>query len=355
MSEPYPPGPSATGRAKFDTVAGVAFLLVTGVAALDLALHDQAILIGLVIVGPLVAATGTTPRRTMAVALYAFAWAVLLGVADEIFLTPDHVVRCSVVAVAGGLSVWAATLRADREEALRRVAHVAEVAQRAILRPPPDRLGPMAFAARYLSASEQALIGGDLYETAYTAHGVRVIVGDVRGKGLDAVGLAALVLGRFREVVFDAPTLADVAAAIDSQITANGGDEEFVTAVLVEFPEGGGVRIVNCGHHPPMRIGPETIDFLVSLDKSLPLGLGPDLVVEKYPLGEGERLLLYTDGLVEARSPSGRFFPLGDESEILRDRALQPAVDGLLERVVHHVGGRLNDDLAVVLAERLGS
>lgn len=341
-------------RSGSDAVMAVAVVLVTVFALLDLAFHERAVLIGLLVVGPLVAATGTSARRTFAVAVYALVLAVVLGIPNDIFLTVDHVVRFSVIAVAGGLSVWAANLRTQREEAMRRVAHVAEVAQRAILRPPPPELGSIAFAARYLSASEEALIGGDLYETAYTPHGVRVIVGDVRGKGLDAVGLAAVVLGRFREVVFAAPTLADVATAIDEQIVKSGDAEEFVTAVLVEFPEDGGVRIVNCGHHPPMRIADDTVDFLVSLDKSLPLGLGPDVCVEMYPLGQGERLLLYTDGLVEARNPSGRFFPVGDESEVLRDVNLQSAVDGLLERLVHHVGGRLNDDLAVVLAERRG-
>src|SRR4051812_46828470 len=145
----------------------IAVGLVTGIGIVDYAFRNVAVLLGLLIVGPLVAATGTTPRRTAYVAAYALALAVLLGVPAEIIGTLDHAIRCSVVAVAGGLSVWAAGLRAAREDAMRRVAHVAEVAQRAILRPPPPELGSVAFAARYLSASEEALIGGDLYETAY--------------------------------------------------------------------------------------------------------------------------------------------------------------------------------------------
>src|SRR5204863_8153370 len=129
--------------------------------------------------------------------------------------------------IGTGIAVVFTRIQNQREEALRRISHIAEVAQRAILRDPPPNIDGVAIAARYVSAAEQAVIGGDLYETAYTPFGVRVIIGDVRGKGLDAVGIAAGVLSRFRERVLQTPDLADVARAVDQYVAEAGGPEEF--------------------------------------------------------------------------------------------------------------------------------
>ena len=83
--------------------------------------------------------------------------------------------------------------------------------------PPPARLGPLGLDVVYLAAAAEAKVGGDLYEVTRTAeHGIRVIMGDVRGKGLGAVELAADVLGMFRELAHDACTLAELAARLDA-------------------------------------------------------------------------------------------------------------------------------------------
>lgn len=326
---------------------------LAAVTAADAIVGERAVLIGLLSLGPYLAAIGSTWPRTTVVAGFAVALAIPLGWVDGIGGTLDHVVRVTIVALAGTVAVAFARLRAEREEALRRIAHVAEVAQRAILRQPPSELGSVAMAARYLSASQEALVGGDLYETALTARGVRLIVGDVRGKGLDAVGVAASVLSTFRELVHQSPHLADLARAIDARLQATIAAEEFVTAVLVEVPERGDVTIVNCGHHPPLRIAGGESGFVVVGAADLPLGMGPGCTEWSVPLASGDRLLLYTDGLVEARDPSGREFDLLGHVAVLRTPELDAALDGLLDRLVAHVDDGLDDDLALLLAERL--
>jgi len=67
-----------------------------------------------------------------------------------------------------------------------------------------------------------------------TPHGLRVLVGDVKGKGLEAVRVAAAVLGSFRESAFVSVSLRDLAAELDEGASRHLGDEDFVTAVLVE-------------------------------------------------------------------------------------------------------------------------
>lgn len=338
-------------RASAGSLGGLA--LVSAVALAEVAWSHHAVLISLTLLGPMVASFAATPRETTLAAIYAVGVSILLGVPDGILFTADHTVRIAVVAAAGVLSVWSARQRELRAEALARVMHVAEVAQRAILRPPPPRLGPIAFAARYVSASEEALIGGDLFETAFTPFGIRVVLGDVKGKGLDAVQLASVVLGGFREMAFATEELADVAHLLSERVAKEAPtDEDFVTAVVVEFAEhGGGARVVNCGHHPPIRVSGGEATF-VRTTAWLPLGMSDHYESEAVLMEAGDRLILYTDGLVEVRSRRGVAFPLAAQADVLRLDDMNAVLDAVLGRLLEHAGGRLSDDLAILLAER---
>jgi phosphoserine phosphatase RsbU/P len=145
--------------------------VTTAVALTDALLGERLILIGLLIAGPMLAAINLDGPRTGLVAAYALALAVALGPVDHIWGTADQLVRCSVVAVGGGFATAIAFSRTGRERRMAQIARVAEVAQRAILRPIPARLGAMSFTTRYLSAAEEALIGGDFYDAAFTPTG----------------------------------------------------------------------------------------------------------------------------------------------------------------------------------------
>ncbi|MGW3557391.1 hypothetical protein ACWDNT_08460, partial [Streptomyces sp. NPDC000963] len=82
---------------------------------------------------------------------------------------------------------------------LARARAVAAATQQVLLRPPPGRLEGLTLAAGQLSASRGASVGGDLYEAVATPYGVRIVLGDVRGHGLAALGAVVAVLGSFRE------------------------------------------------------------------------------------------------------------------------------------------------------------
>jgi serine phosphatase RsbU (regulator of sigma subunit) len=252
------------------------------------------------------------------------------------------------------LGVVVARIRVQRERELEQMTVIAETAQRAVLRTMPTAVGSVGFAARYVSATEAALVGGDLYEVAETPYGVRVVVGDVRGKGLEAVQLAASVLGAFRRAVFAYSSLADVATDLDGVVRAIAGDEEFVTALLAEFHDDHSVTMVNCGHHPPMLVeGVRSAALLDTGDPEPPLGLGPTPRPVTCECAPGSRLLLYTDGLVETRDASGRFFPLSEHAWQLSQGSLDEALDVLVSDLAEFSGQRMTDDLALVLAERL--
>jgi len=195
---------------------------------------------GLLVAGAVVASATLSTRRTLVLAFAAVVAAIVIGGAHSRLVMVSGAVRVVGVAAVGAFCVLASHWRERREGVLQRVTRVAEVAQLAILRPIPSRVGSMAFATRYISAADQAFIGGDLYEVIPSATGVRVVVGDVRGKGLEAVRLAALVLGSFREAANVENALADVARAIDRAVLGDISIEDFVTAIFVEFRPGGG-------------------------------------------------------------------------------------------------------------------
>lgn len=153
-----------------------------------------------------------------------------------------------------------------------------------------------------------------------TPFGVRAIIGDVRGKGLDAVQTVAAVLGSFRVSAHEWQNLSSLAERLELSIARNspvGGDgdpELFVTALVLEFPpEGGEVRIVDRGHPSPVVVGPQGARRLITAP-GLPLGLGamaPGAVdTTVHPLKPSEVLVLHTDGVSEARNADGVFYPV---------------------------------------------
>ncbi|MBJ6999040.1 PP2C family protein-serine/threonine phosphatase [Streptomyces griseofuscus] len=265
-------------------------------------------------------------------------------------------------ALVGALGTILAAHRIRRERTLADVRFVAEIAQRVLLRPLPQRIGNLRLESLYLSAAAEARIGGDLYEAVPTAFGVRLLIGDVRGKGLLAVETAAALLGAFREAAHDEPDLAALALRMERSMTRRaehlGGSEigeRFVTAIFAEIPADGRViRVVNCGHPPPLLIRADDVLELDNGCSGPPLNLGvllPDPHhVDSYPFEPGEQLLLYTDGVTETRDASGTFYPLAQR---LRSFGPLPPHE-LLERLHHDLleysGDNLQDDTAALAA-----
>lgn len=263
--------------------------------------------------------------------------------------TSEWLLRAGVALAICVMAVVSAYVRDQRESHLARMTVIADTAQRALLRAAPEAIGSIGLATRYLSATEGAAVGGDLYEVAATPYGVRVIVGDVCGKGLDAVQTAAAVLGAFRQAAFTEPDLAALARSIDQMVAREPADELFVTAIVGEFHDGS-VHLVNCGHPSPVLVDPDP-RALEGDDVTLPLGLGADPVVTEHPWHRGARLLLFTDGLIEQRDRSGAFFPLTEHAAGLASGTLDQALDTLVGALRRHGGRRITDDLALMLAE----
>ncbi len=233
---------------------------------------------------------------------------------------------------------------------LARITRIAETAQHAILAPVPARMGPVRLAASYVSAAREALVGGDLYEVVPSRDGLRLLIGDVRGKGLDAVRLATVVLGFFRTAAVESRNLARLARQLEARLLPYLSDEDFVTALMLEISPDGSCSIVSCGHPAPLLARHGDIHE-VACHPSPPLGLGARPEVSEISLEPGDRLLLYTDGLIEARDPTGEYADLLEVVKPLHVGRLGSGLQGILARLRETTGGELNDDLALLAAE----
>ncbi|MGO4427809.1 PP2C family protein-serine/threonine phosphatase, partial [Streptomyces sp. MCAF7] len=194
-----------------------------------------------------------------------------------------------------------------------------------------------------------------------TPHGVRMVIGDVRGKGLGSVEVVAIIIGAFREAAEQEATLEGLTLRLERALQrerARRADieqaEGFITAVLAEIPRGDSMlRLINRGHPAPLLLDGEGAVRQADPEMpALPLGMGdlgawPDRV-EELRFAEGVTLLLFTDGVSEARDAEGTFY---DPAVQLRGRRFAGPVellDALVADVERHTGGGTADDMALL-------
>jgi serine phosphatase RsbU (regulator of sigma subunit) len=122
--------------------------------------------------------------------------------------------------------------------------------------------------------------------------------------------------------------------------------------VFAELDPHGWLELITCGHPPPLRLTADgDLQALNPSAYATPLGLHPHIRPSTFSVSAGDRLVFYTDGLLEARDRAGRYFRMEDCLDTLRRTDLEAAADELLDRLMAHTGRRLNDDVAVLLLE----
>ncbi|WP_405855856.1 serine/threonine-protein phosphatase [Streptomyces sp. NBC_00090] len=367
-------------------------LIIVGGVAFDVSTPPSYTAAPLFSAAPLIAApffsTLTTLLTGIAAVLAAVGLRLYNGTLAEVPSLTEMLTIVTVAALA--LLVNRVVRRSGERLASARV--IAETAQKAVLPTPAERIGGLQCAARYEAAQADAFIGGDLFAVQDTPYGVRLVVGDVRGKGMEAVEAVAVVIGAFREAAEQERSLEGVAQRLERALAREGtrrdgldAFEGFTTAVLAEIPRagsgepsGGGpgtgpgagqgagqgvglgagsVRVVNRGHPPPLLLYADgRLEVLDPAEPALPLGMGelaawPDRAEER-PYPPGATLLFYTDGLSEARNAEGAFY---DPASRLAGRIFpgpEELLDVLVDDVRLHTGGGATDDMALLAVSR---
>jgi serine phosphatase RsbU (regulator of sigma subunit) len=335
------------------------FALTVGIAVARTIVGPGWGLVPLLAVGPAVAAAIGGAAYTLASGALALLSCTLLLFCPGAGQPARRMDMIGLVAVAAVTvaGIAASTARRRREHELAEVRVVADTAQQVLMRPVPSQVGSVRLAVKYLSASSQARVGGDLYDVVNAERGVRLVVGDAEGKGLPAVQSAAALLGAFRDAAHEEDSLAAIASRMETSLGRQLSDEGFVTAIFAEISaDGSKMELLSCGHPGPLLLGDAQPRFLDPGEGSLPLGLGhlssePRIPVT-IPLYRYEAVLFYTDGATEARNTAGTFFPLERCSSVVSPGSYETLVDRLSGELTRYVGHAPDDDVALLLVYR---
>ncbi|GAA4952321.1 hypothetical protein GCM10023205_11860 [Yinghuangia aomiensis] len=268
---------------------------------------------------------------------------------------------CLGVGVAAGLAMLTRRQQAER---LARLQRSMTALRHAVLHSVPRALGRLQLAGLYQPATADSGVGGDFVEAVHTPFGARILIGDVRGKGLAAVQTVADLLGTFRSQAHDIADLGELVCHLDRQLArsaaAGEDDELFATALIVQHDEANdSFEMVNCGHLAPLVVSSDGVRE-VRTSTLLPLGFGTLCALGGGPRPEpvllpaDATLVLHTDGLSEARNSSGEFYPLTER--LAASASLVPEhLLGHLERDVQEWTHQLVDDIAVIALTRPGA
>ncbi|MFI0898094.1 PP2C family protein-serine/threonine phosphatase [Streptomyces sp. NPDC020983] len=324
----------------------------------------------LLVVAPALTASFGSSRLTALVGFLATAALFTIAVVRNSIFTSNHESQIAALVLISAFTVFFCRLRERHSAELRQVRSVAEAAQQVVLQPLPERIGPLSVAVRYEAAADHARIGGDLYAAVRTRDGTRLLIGDVRGKGLTAVDDANLLLGAFRSAAHRHLPLAALHLELEAVVAwgltqphRHGGDpgESFITAALIDIPDREPrVSILNSGHPAPLRLHGGRATPLVPRRHSPPIGVLPPEDAEAAPdvfaFEPGDTLLLYTDGVTEARDVTGSFYPLTDRVPALAPGGAHPVdlLAALRADLLRHTAGSLGDDAAVVAVRHDG-
>jgi serine phosphatase RsbU (regulator of sigma subunit) len=258
--------------------------------------------------------------------------------------------RLAILCSGLGLALESAHLVLERERVLRAL-------QESLLPPLLPRLPGLDLAARYRAADVTAELGGDFYDVFETGSDRwAIVVGDVCGFGPEAAAVTGTARYTLRAVVPDGDSPARSLAKLNEVLLQQHALGRFLTAILADVetkPEGARIRLAIAGHPPPLVLCDD--ESVVELDGHQGMLLGvlnePSLHDFEVELHPGDALVLYTDGVVEARNESRELFGYDRLKELLATCAGRTAggIARRIERAALDHAGSAADDIAVVV------
>lgn len=228
------------------------------------------------------------------------------------------------------------------------------------LLPPLTFVSPRVAIAGVLAPAAE--VAGDSFDYALNGDLAHLAVFDAMGHGMEAALLAAVAVSTLRNARRGGLPLVDTVQAIDAEIAGQFGVDRFVTAIVGELEvTSGRWRWVTCGHPSALLVRNGRVVKVLADVTGPPLGLSlldPHPGVGEERLEPGDRLVLYTDGVVEARDAEGTFFGTDRLVELVgRQAAAGRPVAETLRRLnralLDHQEGALQDDATTVLVEWL--
>ncbi len=275
--------------------------------------------------------------------------------------SPDLLAQADLLGVFAGLATAAATRISDIPYLRRRgrVMSLPAGMQWDLLPPLSTRTSQALIAGALEPAYD---IAGDTFDYAVNDGELQFAILDAMGHGLDSTLLTSLAIGAYRHARRQGTSVPGIHTAIDQVLASRYDDLSFATGIIARLDTASGRMEWSCaGHPPPLLLRGRKVVAELSCSPVLPFGLGDQVPgLGRQDLEPDDAVLLYTDGVTEARTPDGQLFGLDRLTDLLEREAAsgQPAEE-LLRRLVravldHQGGSGLRDDATLLLVQWTG-
>ncbi len=231
-------------------------------------------------------------------------------------------------------------------------SRIADVLQRSLLTPATLVIDGFEIAQVYASATEEALVGGDFYDVLELGeHRIAVVIGDVSGKGLSAAVHTALAKYALRAYLVEGHSPAAAMALLSRTIDKSTGIETFVTVFCgVLDTRTGHMLWASAGHEPALYLRDDRCVELSATGPALGIALGDSYEEGELTFETGSVLLMYTDGVSEARRKGVMFGTerIGEELAACREKGSEDIARCVHQSVLDFAGGDIRDDVAIL-------
>jgi hypothetical protein len=203
-------------------------------------------------------------------------------------------------------------------------------------------------------------VGGDAFDYAVDAVTAKFAIFDAMGHGLEAGLLATVAIGAYRNSRRNGHSMSDTLLAIDQAVSDAFGEERFVTGAVAELDRAAGrLRVSLCGHPAPLLLRHGQIVKELNCPTGLPFGMGSPGEIVEDSLEPGDAVLLFSDGVTDARTADGDFFGVERLGHFVARKAAdkQPVPEtmrGLMHALLDSTPGDLKDDATTLLVEWRG-
>lgn len=205
-------------------------------------------------------------------------------------------------------------------------------------------------------------VGGDAFDYSFNNGFLDVGIMDAMGHGLEAALLSTQSVGAYRYARRRGAPLDEIAHTIDETLARQFGGDKFVTGFLARLDTSSGrFEWVNAGHVPPLLLRSGRIDSYLESEPQCPMGIQylEEVTVRETELREGDCVMLYSDGVIDSRTPEGEQFTLERLARVVEEHDLQEGPVGqvvhkVIEEVTFHSGGPLRDDATCLLVQYKG-
>jgi serine phosphatase RsbU (regulator of sigma subunit) len=241
----------------------------------------------------------------------------------------------------------------EKAEAYERQHRIAETLQQAILAV-PTHLPGVEVGIAYESAAEAAKVGGDFYDLFELGAGrIGVLIGDVSGKGLEAATITSMVKSTIRAFAYTGLEPSAVLTEANKVICEQLRYSQFVTMTFGIIDIEQRMLFKSRAGHPEAILGRNQCFKACESESNLPLGILSDVIYvqNEFPLLDGDMLVLYTDGLIEAKCDHkilGDEYMLDRLNQIVPGKGAQELASEMVTIAKDFTGSRLEDDIAIV-------